>query len=131
MGAIPEIPFYLHVPDAAIIKAGLTDFIAAETGSQRISQQNDYLISQERIQSHGLRTYRIDQWMPYKPKLLRHEFSGAKVHIHRRKFHSDPEQLYHKLQLTMGDDAHLFFTEWPGYGAIVLVNRLRSTHQLL
>jgi hypothetical protein len=121
---IPEPPFFLHIPDAAITKARLTDQWARQHQLARISPVNDYLISTHSEKLPGGRTYRIDSWMPYKPREIVRRMPDARVHIHRRDFHSTPEQLYKKLRFSMGDDAHLFFTSWGAHKQIVLVSGL-------
>jgi bisphosphoglycerate-dependent phosphoglycerate mutase len=114
---------YLHVPDVAITKAGLTNKLADKHNLNFISQGSDYLTTDipPNDDSIGTSAYEILEVLPYKPKDLRKRFSGQKVNIHRRDFPLSPPEIYKKTNLSMGDDFHLFFTTLPETGMSVIV----------
>lgn len=99
---------YLHVPDAAIIKADTINMIG---NSHPVSfwGKSIYLTSNS-PEIPGCRTYRVSDTLEYKPKTLKQFLHGKKVNIHKRNFPIEVSQLYKTLGVTMGDDFHLFFT---------------------
>lgn len=116
---------YLHVPDVAITKSGLTHILAQKHNLSFISAGSDYLTSNNTPSdiSIGTSVYEILEILPYKPKEIRKRFSQYKVNIHRRDFPLGPPEIYKKTNLSMGDDFHLFFTTLPETGLSVIVTK--------
>lgn len=110
---------YLHVPDAAIIKA-LTTRLLCDHFTAGFWGKSDYLTS-DRPDLPGCRSYKIIETQDYKPKTLKKQLKGKKVNIHRRNFPVEVSELYKTLQVQMGDDLHLFFTTGTGNRKIVCI----------
>lgn len=99
----------LIVTDPAITKARVVNTFATHHGLHKVNAQTDLLTGP--IQAvPAASVYPIKEVHPYKPKALRKHFSGMRVHIHQRGFPLSTDELYKKLGLAMGEDAHLFFT---------------------
>ena len=99
----------LHVPDAAVIKSRSTNAFGAQFGLQRLNAKTDYLIGPKKFLP-AAKSYPITEILDYKPKILRKQLKGMKVHIHQRGFTLTTDVLYSKLGVEMGEDAHLFFS---------------------
>lgn len=108
----------LHVPDPAIVKSGLLPVFASRFGLRRIGSEGNYLFSGKTVP--GAQNYRILSTEPFKPKLLRRQFSGVSVNIHRSGFPLSPPEIYDRLGAIMGDDCHLFFTTRAGNERVVI-----------
>ncbi|KPQ00827.1 MAG: N6-adenine-specific methylase [Bacteroidetes bacterium HLUCCA01] len=103
----------LVVPDAAVIKAGLTDQLAMHFNLKRLNYSTDFLVGRTRFHP-GATSYPIENIREYKPRQLKQDLRGLRVHIHPRSFPEDTRMLYRRLGLQMGEDAHLFFTRLEG-----------------
>lgn len=109
----------VHVPDPALLKTRATNAFAREHGLQRLHHETDYLIGAARFIA-GARSYPIRSTEEFKPKALRKEWKGKKVHLHQRGFPLSTQELYNRLAVQMGEDAHLFFTKASEGKLIVL-----------
>lgn len=103
----------LVVPDAAVIKSGLTTTFATTNKLDFVNHNTDYLLSSETRPIPGASVYPISERLPYKPKELKKWLKDKRVNIHQRGFPMTPSELYKKLNTDMGDDYHLFFTNVP------------------
>ncbi|MCC5926076.1 MAG: hypothetical protein JJU41_05895 [Bacteroidetes bacterium] len=99
----------LFVPDPAIIKARATDALGYQLGLMRLNLATDYLVGRP-VANPAAKCYPVSDMYLYKPKELRRALKGTKVHIHQRGFPLSTDELYKRLGLKMGEDAHLFFT---------------------
>lgn len=110
---------YIHVPDAAIIKAETIDQLL-DTYPVTYWGNSIYLTSEEK-KIPGCRSYEVIDTAEYKPKKLKRFLNGKKVNIHKRNFPIETTQLYKILGVSMGDDYHLFFTTNSNGGRMVCI----------
>ncbi len=104
---------FLLEPDAAIIKAQLSDYISDDFNAIKFTQRVDYLISKKQPEYFPGTVYRIREILPFKPKILKkylRQHHLEKVHIHKRDFPKTVAQLFKDFRLQMGEQAHLIFT---------------------
>lgn len=105
---------FLLEPDAAIIKSGLSNQVARKYDLEFLNNQTDYLTGNTAPQLFPGNCYQILDVLEFKPKKIKRYLSDKKlerVHIHKRDFPLSPDQLFKKLNLSMGEQAHLFFTK--------------------
>ena len=107
---------YFYEPDAAIIKAGLAERLAADLGLGFVNGSVDYLTSGRFIADFPGRTFLVAAVERYSPKtfpkfLTCAGISGAAVQ--RRDFPLSPEDIRRKFRLRESDSNFLFFTRDP------------------
>lgn len=115
---------FLYEPDATIIKAGLTEKYAVKLGIKKLNQGSDYLTSDKLIPDFCGKKFLITAVIPFKPRIIKQflkEQQIEKVMIHKRDFPQTVDVLYKKFGLSMGNQAHLFFTKHADGGLIMLV----------
>lgn len=115
---------FLYEPDAAIIKAGLTDKYASISGVKKLNRGSDYLTSEKLIPNFCGKTFLITAVIPFKPRSIKQflkEQNIEKVMMHKRDFPQTVDVLYKKFGLSMGNQAHLFFTKHSDGSLMMLV----------
>lgn len=114
---------FLYEPDPAIIKAGLSTFYAEKANLSMLNYGTDYMTGDTDITDYPGKRFRIMQTLPYKPRVVKkylQEQNLTGVHIHKRDFPLQPEQLFKKFGLKMGEQGHLFFTK-NADGELILI----------
>ncbi len=104
---------YLYVPDSAVIKAGAIPSLADEYHLEIIGNPGFYLLGAFPASSFPGHRFLIEQRGTFRPKPVRKELKRTGYHrirIRRKNFPIPPEALYSKLNVKMGDQAHLFLT---------------------
>lgn len=104
---------YLYVPDPAVIKAGAIPTLAEEYQLEVIGNPGFYLLGAGPVSSFPGHRFLIEQRGTFRPKAVRKELKRSgyyRIRIRRKNFPIPPEVLYSKLNIKMGDQAHLFLT---------------------
>ena len=112
----PDENFYFYEPDAAIRKAGLSNFIADKFKMKFINSISDYLISEETIRDFPGRKFKIVHTVFYNVKEIKKyliQNGIAKTNIARSNFPFKPEELKQKLKLKDGGEDYLFLSKNP------------------
>lgn len=120
---------YLFDPDPALFKADLVDVVAGHFGLRRINPGIGYLTGPRDLPGFPGHRYQIRRIHPYKPKKMRRYLLGngiRKVHIHQRGFPVTVNQLYRKLDCTMGEDAHLIATMDHSGACVIIISDIKS-----
>ena len=105
---------YFYEPDSAIIKAGLTNFIAEKYHLSGLNTSADFLLSDTLIPEFPGRVFEIKEVHDYKPTLLKKQFSEKgikKANVTKRDFPKSVEKIRKELKLAEGGDLYLFFTK--------------------
>lgn len=105
---------YLYEPDPAIIKAKLSSVLAADLGLEFVNKSVDYLTADRKREAFPGRTFRVVEYVPWKPKsfrafLERHNITGAS--IQRRDFPLSADEIRKKYRLLESERVFLFFTK--------------------
>jgi hypothetical protein len=92
---------FLIEPDPAIIRAGLVRDIAQEVDAYQMDEQIAYLTSDHLVDHPGLRSWRIQAWMPFHLKRLRAYLRAhhiGQVTVKKRAAPITPEALIAQLK---------------------------------
>lgn len=116
---------YLYEPDPAVIRAGVFSEMLAHVGltAYRLDQEIAYLTGDEVVKSGWLRTWRIDDWMPFHLKKLRtvlREKNIGQVTVKKRGSPITPEQLQQMLHLKGRQHATVILTQLRGNPIVLL-----------
>jgi hypothetical protein len=106
---------WLHEPDPAVIRSGLVALLAADLGATLVDPTIAYLTSDAAPGSPWVRSYRIEEVLPFSMKKLRAVLRGrgiGRVTVKKRGSAIEPEALARQLR-------------GPGSGrAVVVVTRV-------
>jgi hypothetical protein len=106
---------WLHEPDPAVIRSGLVSLVAAELGATLVDPTIAYLTSDAATASPWVRTYRVEEVLPFNLKKLRallRTRGVGRVTVKKRGSAIEPETLSRQLR-------------GPGAGsAVVVVTRV-------
>ncbi len=116
---------YLYEPDPAVIRAGVFSEMLAHLGltAYRLDEEIAYLTGDEIVKSGWLRTWRIDDWMPFHLKKLRaalREKNIGQVTVKKRGSPITPEQLQQMLHLKGSQHATIILTQLRGQPIVLL-----------
>ena len=105
---------WLYEPDAAIIKARLTGELARSLNLEFLNGSVDYLTSERFVEDFPGRVFRVEEWLPFKPKsfgafLRDRAITGAA--IQRRDFPLSTDEIRKKFRLRESSEVYLFFTK--------------------
>jgi len=100
---------YLYEPNAALMKLGVFNWIAAKFDLSKLAANTHLYTSDARIDFPG-RRFKIERILPYSKKLLAKEFKNQKAHITTRNFKESVAQIRSKFRIKDGGDTYLFFT---------------------
>lgn len=131
--SVGAIGGYLYEPDPALFRMQLVDEAARMFGLSRIHPNIGYLTTSDEadvLPDFPGRAYRIRNVLPYKPRKLKNWLARnrlRKVHIHRRGFPLTVDQLYRKLDCSMGEDAHLVATRTRDDNLVIIVSEKAPT----
>lgn len=100
---------FLYEPNSAIMKSGLFNAVSEKFGLPKLHQNSHLYTAEELIDFPG-RVFEILETYPFKPKLLKREFSKKKAHVSTRNFLQSVEQIKKKLGVKDGGDDYLFFS---------------------
>ncbi|HET8808798.1 MAG TPA: class I SAM-dependent methyltransferase [Flavobacteriaceae bacterium] len=100
---------FLYEPNSAIMKSGLFNSVSEKFDLPKL-HANSHLYTSKKLIDFPGRTFEISKVLPFKPKLLKREFSTKKANIATRNFPQPVDQIKAKLGLKDGGDEYLFFT---------------------
>ena len=100
---------YLYEPNAAIMKSGLFDQLALQTGTNKLHQHSHLYTSTELKEFPG-RKFEIVDILDYKPAQLKRYFKARKGNITTRNFPESVESLRKRFKLKDGGSDYIFFT---------------------
>ncbi len=113
--AVAEAPgAWLYEPDAAIIKARLTGELARQMQLEFLNFSVDYLTSDKLIEPFPGRSFRIEEFRPFRPKSFRKELAELGITnaaIQRRDFPLSVEELRKRYKIGESSERFLFFTK--------------------
>jgi hypothetical protein len=114
---------WLYEPDAAIIKARLTGELARQLHLEFLNHSVDYLTSAHRVEPFPGRSFRIEQYRPFRPKSFRKELTELGITnaaIQRRDFPLSVEELRKRYRIGESSERFLFFTKDASGGLVWL-----------
>jgi hypothetical protein len=118
---------FLHEPDAAIIAAGLVGEVAEQTGTRALDPTIAYLTGDRPVSSPLVRSYAVEESMPFHLKPLRAALRDRRVGtltIKKRGSSVDPVQLRRQLRLSGGTEGTIALTRVAGRPHVLLLRPL-------
>jgi len=100
---------YLYEPNAAIMKSGLFELLAARTKTKKLHQHSHLYTSRDITPFPG-RIFKISDIKEYKPSYLKKNFKSKKANITTRNFPETVEDIRKKLKIKDGGRDYIFFT---------------------
>ncbi|HCO23502.1 MAG TPA: hypothetical protein DIT97_10755 [Gimesia maris] len=104
---ITDADNYVYDPDPAVVRSGLLDVAAAQTGLSRLDPEEEYLTSTDAVDSPFFRRFRILEELSTNDREIRKYFRNAnfgQLEIKCRRIPVGIEALRRKLSLK-GDEA--------------------------
>lgn len=109
VGSALRCPYeYLLLPDAAFVASRTVQAIAARIEGAALTSPAGVILSREPSPWRALRSYKITECMPFKPKVLKKalkERGIAGVTLIKRDFHMSVEEVRKRLGVRDGGDA--------------------------
>ena len=123
----PELPLtepqaFLYEPDAAILRAGLVQFVGGELGAAQLDPEIAYLTGDKLVDTPFARVWPVEGWMPFQLKRLRAELRErgvGRVTVKKRGSPILPEDLIQQLKLEGEGEMTLFLTQMQGAPIVV------------
>ncbi|MAW95581.1 MULTISPECIES: class I SAM-dependent methyltransferase [unclassified Leeuwenhoekiella] len=115
---------YLYEPNAALMKLGVFNWIAAKYNLYKLAANSHLYTSTVQIDFPG-RRFKIKRVLPYSKKLLTKEFKNQKAHITTRNFKESVAQIRSKFRIKDGGDLYLFFTTLEN-GETIIIECLKT-----
>lgn len=101
---------YLYEPNAAIMKSGLMDLLAADLGLLKL-HPNSQLFTSDELKDFPGRRFQVLEQLPYSRKKLKPLLGKLeKAHIATRNFPESVASLRKQFKLKDGGENYLFFT---------------------
>lgn len=100
---------FLYEPNAAIMKSGLFERVAAITNTTKLHQNSHLYTSEEKLNFPG-RIFQITEIEEYKPGNLKRKLKNQKANITTRNFPESVEDLRKKFKIKDGGSDYFFFT---------------------
>jgi hypothetical protein len=111
---------YLYEPNAAIMKSGGFEEVAATYGLTKLHPHSHLYTSEDLITFPG-RTFTIETVMAYSKKEMKLHLENKKANITTRNFPDTVEQIRKKWSIREGGDQYCFFTTAISNEKIVLL----------
>lgn len=124
---VGPIGTFLHEPDGAIIRAGLVNEVAEQTSTHILDPTIAYLSGDRAVTSPLVRSYAIEECLPFHVKTLRATLRDRNVGtltIKKRGSAVDPVQLRRQLRLTGDAEATIALTRIGGRPHVLLLRPL-------
>ncbi len=115
---------FLHEPDGAVIRAGLVADVAAGIDARLIDPTIAYLTSHRQVDSPFVRSYVVDEVMPFHLKTLRtylRDRGVGSLTIKKRGSAVDPDVLRRQLRLEGDGAATIVLTRVSGRPTVLVV----------
>ncbi len=117
---------HLFDPDPALVRAGLIDLFAAQTGLKRLDDQEEFLTGSRRVCSPFVRGFEVAANLPNNSRAIRGYFRHAgigRVEIKCRRIPLDVEAVRRSLPLWGPQAAVLIFARIAGRARAVVCRR--------
>ncbi len=106
-----EEEFYLHEPNASILKAGVQDALCSRMGVAKLHPMSHLFVSRQPLPDFPGRSFRIEGWSDFSKKGLRTLIGDLKqANLTIRNFPTSVADLRKKLKLREGGSTYLFAT---------------------
>ncbi|QYA26399.1 class I SAM-dependent methyltransferase [Gramella sp. MT6] len=105
--SLPET--FLYEPNSAIMKSGLFDALAIQTGTKKL-QHHSHLYTSEKLIDFPGRKFKITEIKGFKPAELKRYFKSKKANITTRNFPETVENIRKKFKIKEGGNDFIFFT---------------------
>lgn len=115
---------FLHEPDGAVIRAGLVADVAARLGAHLIDPTIAYLSSDRAVDSPFVRSYAVEDVLPFNLKALRtclRDRGVGTLTIKKRGSAVDPDVLRRQLRLAGAGEATIVLTRVAGQPSVLVV----------
>lgn len=124
---ITTLQQHLYDPDPAVVRAGLVDLAAMELSLSRLDEAEEYLTSNQKIDSPFVRGFEVLEEFPNNDKALRRYFRGSDfgcLEIKCRHIPIQVESLRRKLTLPGNEPGVLIFARVGGKAKAVVCRRI-------
>ena len=128
LGSLADVGEWLHEPDRAVIRAGLTGALVWETGGRELARGVGYVTSAQPVELPWARRFRVIEAMPLSTKHLARwlrDHGHDRVTIKKRGVTLDADRLRRQLKMTGrgrgGSEATLIVTRVAGAQVAVVV----------
>ncbi len=114
---------YLFEPDAAILRAGLVQNLAAQLGAHQLDPDIAYLTAEEQVDTPFARVWEIEAWFPFQLKRLRaylRERNVGQVIVKKRGSPLQPEVLIRDLRIKGDQHRTIFLTHLSGKPIVIV-----------
>jgi hypothetical protein len=120
---------YLHDPDAGVVRAGLLDRACAELGLQRLDLEEEYLTSDEPVDSPFVRSFRVLAELPNNERQIRAYFRRSDfghVEVKCRRIPIRAEEVLRKLPRPGETPGVLIFARLAGKSRAIVCTRVAA-----
>ncbi len=101
---------YLYEPNAALLKAGAFKSIAQKFGLKKLHPDSHLYCSEDLVTDFYGRIFKVENVLPYQPKLLAQQIPDGKANISVRNFPDTVAQIRTRTKLKDGGDTYIFGT---------------------
>ena len=118
---------FLYDPDPAVVRAGLVDVLAERLNLRRLDEAEEYLTSDQLVESPFLRAMVVDAQLPNNEREIRRHFRGAgigQVEIKCRHIPIQADAVRRRLPLEGRRAAVLVFARISGKARAVICRRV-------
>jgi hypothetical protein len=116
---------WLHVPDPAVVAAGLVPELAAELSAAALSRGPTYLVGGHPVTSPFARSYAVEDVLPFQLKSLRaylRDRGVGRLTVKKRGVAVEPEQLRRQLRPTGDAEATIAVTRVGTQQAVLVLH---------
>jgi hypothetical protein len=117
---------FLHDPDPAVVRAGLVDLACGQMGLQRLDPEEEYLTSQDPVDSDLVRSFRVVAELPNNDREIRAFFRRSDfghVEVKCRRIPIRAEDVLRKLPRPGSARAVLIYARIAGRSRAVVCTR--------
>ncbi|MGX7666590.1 THUMP-like domain-containing protein [Flavobacterium pedocola] len=123
--SVENVPYsepkeFLYEPNAAMMKTGAFEAIAAFYGLEKLHQHSHLYTSEREIEFPG-RKFAVKKTIPFDKSEMKTHFEGNKVNITTRNFPMSVEEIRKKWKIKDGGNDYCFFTTNLNNEKIVLL----------
>ncbi|QDU81606.1 hypothetical protein Pla110_33480 [Polystyrenella longa] len=125
--AFDELQTYLYDPDPAVVRASLIDLLSERLGLARLDEEEEYLTSEEYVDSPFVSGFEVQEVLPNNLKLLKKYFQqhpAGQVEIKSRHLPTDATAIRKRLPLTGSDPVTLIFARVQSKAHIIVCRRV-------
>lgn len=114
---------FLLEPDPSILRAGLVGDLGIRLGAAQLDPTIAYLTTDEPAENPFVRSYMVEDWLPFQLKRLRaylHERNVGRVTVKKRGSPIQPEALIADLRLKGDEEKILVLTQLRGRPIVIV-----------